>query len=305
VKRQDEGRRRGGQQRGDENATAGTGPLSALRARGLRAKKALGQNFLTDPSICARIADAAGAAGGTVVEIGPGAGAITVPLLERAARVVAIERDRDLVALLSEELAPQIASGELTIIEGDATAIDWLEPLRGGPRPHAIAGNLPYLLTGRFLELATRVADEVDAIVFMVQLEVADRLLAAPGTSAYGALTVFVRAAFDVTRVMVVRAGAFHPRPEVDSCVVRLTPRRPRRAVEDEAFRAVVRAAFGTRRKTLRNAWRGVLGLSDEDVASAATAAGIEFGARGETLDVDAFARFAREVAIRSAARSP
>ncbi len=300
MKRGDEGRRRGGQIDPEARAHPGTGPLAALRARGLRAKKALGQNFLTDPGICARIADAANVGGGTVLEIGPGAGAITIPLLERAERVIAIERDRDLVALLGEELAPAIASGKLRVIEGDATDVEWLELLRDGPRPHAIAGNLPYLLTGRFLELATRVADEVDGIVFMVQLEVADRLLAAPGSSAYGALTVFVRAAFAVSRVMTVRAGAFHPRPEVDSCVVRLTPLRPRRAVEDEAFRAAVRGAFGTRRKTLRNAWRGMLGLGDEDVAEAAEAAGIDLGVRGETLDVEAFARFAKEAATRA-----
>jgi len=271
----------------------------------VRPKKALGQNFLTDPSICGRIADAANASGGTVLEIGPGAGAITRPLLERAHHVVAIERDRDLVTLLESELAQEIEAGRLRLVSGDASEVEWLELFAGQPRPHVVAGNLPYLLTGRFLELATVGADAIDRVVFMVQLEVAERLLARPGTSAYGALTVFVRAAFEVSKVMVVRAGAFFPRPEVDSCVVVLAPLRPRRAVEDAAFRGAVRAAFGTRRKTLRNAWRGLLDLDDDAIAEAAKSVGIDLGARGETLDVDAFARFAQALRERTGVAAP
>ncbi|HTJ84000.1 MAG TPA: 16S rRNA (adenine(1518)-N(6)/adenine(1519)-N(6))-dimethyltransferase RsmA [Polyangiaceae bacterium] len=278
--------------------------MSSLASRGVRPKKSLGQNFLTDPAICARIADAANASAGTVLEIGPGAGAITRPLLERAAHVVAIERDRDLVALLENELAAEIEGDRFRIVSGDATEVDWLPLFEGRPRPHVVAGNLPYLLTGRFLELATTHADAIDRVVFMVQLEVAERLLAAPGTAAYGALTVFVRAAFDVSRVVVVKAGAFFPRPDVDSCVVALSPLRPRRAEEDAAFRGAVRGAFGMRRKTLRNAWRGLLGLDDATVAGAAAEAGIDLGLRGETLDVDAFARFAAALRARSAAAS-
>jgi 16S rRNA (adenine1518-N6/adenine1519-N6)-dimethyltransferase len=124
----------------------------------------------------------------------------------------------------------------------------------------------------------------------MLQDEVADRLLAPPATKAYGALTVFVRAAFYASRVMRVEPSAFHPAPEVTSAVVRLVPAR--RAEETAIFRALVRAAFAKRRKTLRNAWREI-GPIDR-VASAATAAGISLDARGETLDVDAFGRMAK-----------
>jgi 16S rRNA (adenine1518-N6/adenine1519-N6)-dimethyltransferase len=263
-----------------------------LRARGLSPKKRFGQNFLADPHAAARIAEAATTPpGGTVLEIGPGLGALTRPLLDRAARVIAVERDRDLVPILAEELAG--AGDKLSIVEADALAVDWAAALAGGPRPHAVAGNLPYLITGRLLERAVGLAGAVDRAVFMVQAEVADRLAAAPGSDAYGALTVFVQAAFDVQRILTVKGGAFHPRPEVDSAVVLLVPCRPRRAEETGAFRAVVKAAFGARRKTLRNAWKGIFGWSRETLEEKAAAAGVSLDARGETLSVEDFARMA------------
>jgi 16S rRNA (adenine1518-N6/adenine1519-N6)-dimethyltransferase len=263
-----------------------------LRSRGLSPKKRFGQNFLADPHAAARIAEAATTPpGGTVLEIGPGLGALTRPLLERAARVVAVERDRDLVPILAAELGD--AGGKLSIVEGDALDVDWAAALVTGPRPHVIAGNLPYLITGKLLERSVGLAGEVDRAVFMVQAEVADRLAAAPDTDAYGALTVFVQAAFDVQRLLTVKGGAFYPRPEVDSAVVLLVPSRPRRAEETVAFRAVVKAAFGARRKTLRNAWKGIFGWSKLELEEKAAAAGISLDARGETLAVEDFARLA------------
>jgi 16S rRNA (adenine1518-N6/adenine1519-N6)-dimethyltransferase len=264
-----------------------------LRARGLSPKKRFGQNFLADPHAAQRIAEAATTPpGGTVLEIGAGLGALTRPLLDRAARVVAVERDRDLVPILSAELGD--AGGKLAIVEADALDLDWGASLAGGPRPHALAGNLPYLVTGKLVERAVGLSGAIDRVVFMVQAEVADRLGAAPGTEAYGALTVFVQAAFDVRRILTVKPGAFYPRPEVDSAVVLLSPQRPRRAEETGAFRAVVKAAFGARRKTLRNAWKGIFGWSREALEANAAAAGISLDARGETLAVEDFARIAR-----------
>lgn len=276
-----------------------------LRERGLAPKKRFGQNFLTDEEAARRIAEAATTPpGGSVLEIGAGLGALTRPLLARAARVVAVERDRDLAPILREDLAPAIAEGRLQVIEADAAQLDWIAALTDAghagraldppPRPWTVAGNLPYQITGRLLEMATHVAGAIDRAVFMVQLEVAERLLAPPGGDAYGALTVFVRAAFDVQRLLTARAGSFYPRPEVDSAVVVLTPLRPRLAEETEAFRAAVRAAFGTRRKTLRNAWKGLYGWSPEELARHAAEAGISLDARGETLGVEDFARLAR-----------
>lgn len=267
-----------------------------LRERGLSPKKRFGQNFLVDVHAQKMIAEAATTpVGGTVLEIGPGMGALTRPLLERAGHVVALERDRDLVPLLSEDFAEPIAQGRLHIVEGDAMAQDWAALLQGHPKPHVIAGNLPYLLTGPLLERATMLVDHVDRVVFMVQLEVAERLMAKPSTKEYGALTVFVQAAFDVRRVLTVRAGAFYPRPDVDSAVVALDPVKPKRAEETDAFRDAVRAAFGARRKTLRNAWKSIYGWSKEELEMHAAAAGISLDARGETLSVEAFARFAAQ----------
>jgi len=265
--------------------------VQAFRERGLSPKKSFGQNFLVDTNVSARIADLAASNGmGTVVEIGAGLGALTEPLLARAAKVVAIERDRDLCPILREAFAEVIAAGKLEIVEDDAKRADLGALLSSGPAPRCLAGNLPYQLTGPLLEIATTLNAVIDRAVFMVQAEVADRLVAAPSTSEYGALTVFVSAAFDVSRAMKVSRGAFHPRPGVDSAVIVLTPRRPPRATETEPFRAAVRAAFAQRRKTLRNAW-SKLGSAAE-ISARAAAAGIDLDRRGETLSVEEFARF-------------
>ena len=265
-----------------------------LRALGLRPKKRFGQNFLADVHAARLIAEAATTPeGGTVVEIGPGLGSLTKPLLARAARVTVIEYDRDLVPLLREDLGEAEAAGQLRVIEADALEVDWGAELVGGPRPHVIAGNLPYLITGRLLEKATQLADEIDGAVFMLQAEVADRLAAPAGGDAYGALSVFVQAAFSVKKILTVRGGAFYPKPDVDSAVVHLVPHRPRRAAETEAFRLAVRGAFGMRRKTLRNAWKGIYGWSREELEAAAATAQVSLDARGETLPVEAFARLA------------
>jgi len=261
-----------------------------FRALGLKPKKSFGQNFLADPRIAHSIAELATTPeGGTVVEIGAGLGALTGLLLERAGRVVAVERDRDLCPILRESFAEPIEQGRLELVEADAAALDYLPFFQGQPKPHVLAGNLPYQITGKLLELASQLGDALDRAVFMVQREVADRLVAQPGTASYGALTVFVGAAFRVERALHVHRGAFFPSPDVDSSVVLLTPER--RAEETPAFRAAVRAAFAQRRKTLRNAWRG-LGPAAQ-IEERARRAGIDLDRRGETLSVEDFARFA------------
>lgn len=185
-----------------------------LRLRGLRPRKALGQNFLHDQRVCSAIAQATlPSPGAWVLEIGPGLGALTVPLLALAERVVALEKDTGLAAVLREEQAEAIASGRLVLHEGDATRLDWLPLLEGAPGERVIAGNLPYSVTGLLLERATTVAPHVARAVFMLQLEVAERLAAAPASEAYGALTVFVQAAFEVKRLLNVGSGAFFSAP--------------------------------------------------------------------------------------------
>lgn len=261
--------------------------IRLLRERGLRPKKSFGQNFLQDAAIAARIAELCTTPpGGTVLEIGAGLGALTRPLLARAACVIAVERDRDLVPILREELVDDA----LVLLEADAAQLDWRAELERGPTPRVVAGNLPYQITGRLVQRATEIAAHIDRAVFMLQREVADRLCAAPGSAGYSALSVFTQAAFEVRRALRVPAGCFAPVPKVDSAVVVLTPSL--RAAETDAFRAVVKAAFSTRRKTLRNSLK-TLGWSREDIEARARAANIDLDARAETLAVEDFARLA------------
>jgi len=272
-------------------------PKATLEAHGLRHKRHFGQNFLTDRRIAARIVELCTTPlGGTAVEIGAGLGALTAGLVERATTVIAIERDRDLVPLLEEAFARDVANARLRVLEADAKKADYRALFADRPHPRVLAGNLPYQLTGPLVEIAVGLADAVDRAVFMVQLEVAERLAASAGGEAYGALTVFVQAAFEVERAFVVKRGAFYPQPNVDSAVVVLTPRRPPITEETDAFRRLVHAAFAQRRKTLRNAWKTALDLGPEELSHAAKAAGIDLDDRGETLDVRAFAKMARIV---------
>lgn len=259
-----------------------------------KAKKSFGQHFLAEPRIARGIAELATApAGGTVLEIGPGQGALTKHLLERAGCVVAIERDRELVPVLRETFAKELAEGRFVLVEGDAAQVDWAAQFEGRPGPHIVAGNLPYNITGRLIQRSVEIVDGIDGAVFMIQKEVADRLAAPADHDAYGALSVFVQAAMHVQKAFIVRPGAFRPPPKVDSAVVKLTPLRPKRAEETEQFRELVKRAFAARRKTLRNAWRGVFGWDSETLTARAQQAGISLDARGETLSVEDYARLA------------
>lgn len=281
-----------------------TDARAVLRRTGLAPKKSFGQNFLVSSHTVEAIAAAcipdAEVGRARVLELGAGTGVLTRALASRARSVVAVERDRDLVPVLREELA-DLPEGRVRIVEGDAQAVDTAE-LLGAPdpdSPRVLCGNLPYQITGRLLEQAVVHADDVERVVFMVQLEVADRLAAEPGSKTYGALTVFVRAAFRSAKLFAVSPGSFHPPPDVTSAVIRLEPERPRRAAETETFRALVKGAFGTRRKTLRNAWKAIAPM--DAIAAAAAQAGISLDARGETLDVDQFAAMAKAMSsIRS-----
>ncbi len=216
-----------------------------------------------------------------MVELGAGLGALTRPLLASGASfVLAVERDRDLVPALGQSWRGDVEAGRLQILEADAKGVDFATVLAGRPKPHVIAGNLPYQITGPLLEKAVHSAPSIERAVFLVQLEVADRLAAAPGSDAYGALSVFAQRAFKVARAFVIRRGAFYPQPNVDSAVVTLEPLGS--GPETDEFRAVVRGAFAQRRKTLKNAWTRVFGQRSVDLTAAAQRAGIDLSARGE-----------------------
>jgi 16S rRNA (adenine1518-N6/adenine1519-N6)-dimethyltransferase len=262
----------------------------------LAPKSSFGQNFLEDRNLVARLAELCTPEGASVLELGAGLGALTRPLLERATRVVAVERDRDLVPVLSSEFAGELESGKLVLREADAKGIDVAEELGAFPAPRVLCGNLPYNITGPLIEKAVHAASLLSRVVFLVQLEVADRLAASAGEEDYGALSVFVQAAYRVERALVIRRGAFYPQPRVDSAVVVFTPHSEPLARETPIFRALVRGAFGQRRKKLRNAWQNIPGRDAAAVAGAAERAGIDLDARGETLSVQAFARMSQEL---------
>ena len=249
------------------------------------AKKSLGQHFLHERGVVDRIILAVDPRPGErIVEIGPGQGAMTFPLLRRHGALTAIEFDRDLLAPLAEAAR---AHGELTLVHADVLDVD-LTALAGGV-PMRLVGNLPYNLSSPILFHALAHAAAVRDMHFMLQKEVVERMAAAPGSKVYGRLSVMLQAWCEVTALFTVGPGAFRPPPKVDSAVVRLVPRDPQRVgIADPArFAALVRDAFGQRRKTLRNA---LSRLCDEN---AIRAAGIDPKSRAEQLAVADFVRLA------------
>jgi 16S rRNA (adenine1518-N6/adenine1519-N6)-dimethyltransferase len=249
-------------------------------------RRRFGQNFLVDSHYIARIVEAiAPRPGDRLVEIGPGQAALTRPLIERAGHLDAVEIDRDLAARLAAEFQP----GVLTLHVGDVLDFDFAT-LGGGLR---IVGNLPYNISSPFLFHLAQFESQLVDVHVMLQKEVVARMTARPATPDYGRLTVMLQAQFRLTRLFTVPAGAFRPVPGVDSAVVRLVPlgaAKPR--IADAAlFARVVAAAFGQRRKTLRNA---LATTCDEGVL---LLAGIDPGARGETLAIADYVRLANALA--------
>jgi 16S rRNA (adenine1518-N6/adenine1519-N6)-dimethyltransferase len=275
-------------------------PRRVLARHGLAPKRSFSQNFLISEGAVTRIAEAvAPSAGELVVELGPGLGTLTGALLRAGADVVAIEQDRAMIAVLAAELP----TPRLRVREGDAASLDYAAlAAELGVARVAVAGNLPYAVTGGILRTLTHARAHLSQAVVMVQREVRDRLLAAPGSSEYGALTVFVQGAFAVTPVVNVPPGAFHPAPKVASAVVKLVPLAVPRAEETPALRAVVRAVFDARRKTLRNALGRAFG--SEAATQALDALAIDPQRRGETLSVEQFAALAGLLGVHGAAGS-
>jgi 16S rRNA (adenine1518-N6/adenine1519-N6)-dimethyltransferase len=274
---------------------AGSGARALLSRHGLRAKKSWGQNFLVDPNVRRRIVAAAGpGVDDVVVEIGAGLGAITAGLAEAAGRVIAIERDPDLVPLLEAELA---ARGNVTVSPTDALVFDFAAAARQAGRPLVVVGNLPYQITSPLLFAILEAGAAIARAVLMVQREVAERIVAAPGSKTYGRLSVMAQQQAAVEILFHVGAGAFHPRPAVTSTVMRATPRpAPLAAVADSAlFATVVRAAFSTRRKMLRRALAPTFG--HEPARAALARAGIADTRRAEELSVAELARLASALA--------
>lgn len=251
-----------------------------------RPRKRFGQHFLTDEHVVAAIAGhVAGRGQPTVIEIGPGTGALTAGLIARGLAVRAVELDRDLVPRLRERFP---AAG-VEIFEADVLSVDFTR--LGAPEPLVVCGNLPYNVSSPILFRLATLKDALDSMTFMLQKEVVDRMLAAPGSKAYGRLSVMLQLDFTGERVLDVPPAAFTPPPRVDSGVVALYPRPlPSRVACRETLGRVVSAAFGRRRKTLRNA---LAGLTDP---AGLEAVGIDPGARAETVPVEAFVALANRI---------
>jgi 16S rRNA (adenine1518-N6/adenine1519-N6)-dimethyltransferase len=262
-----------------------------IRRHGLTAKKSLGQNFLLDLNLTARIARAAAPLEGiTVIEIGPGPGGLTRALLALgAARVIAVERDQRAIAAL-EEIATRYP-GRLDIVAGDALAFD--------PRPHLggsqgrVVANLPYnVATALLVKWLTMEPwpPWYDQLVLMFQREVAERLVAAPGSKSYGRLSVLVSWRSEARILFDVAPSAFVPPPKVTSSLVRLLPRLAPLLCDRRALERVTEAAFGQRRKMLRQSLKS-LGC---DPASLLAQAGLEPTARAEEIPVEGFVALAQ-----------
>jgi 16S rRNA (adenine1518-N6/adenine1519-N6)-dimethyltransferase len=249
-------------------------------------KKRFGQHFLHERAVVDRIVRTMDPKPGEkIVEIGPGLGALTGPLLEKCGTLTAIEIDRDVLPALDAAFG-----GKLDLIQGDALEVDFREladEIQGAGKLR-LAGNLPYNISTPLLFHLLESADLIADMHFMLQKEVVDRICAAPDTEDYGRLTVTLAARAEAHMLFTVGPGAFTPPPQVDSAVVKIVPRAPDFEIRDlAAYDRVVKAAFGLRRKTLSNALKGVATVAQIE------AAGIDPRARGETLSPEEFARLA------------
>jgi 16S rRNA (adenine1518-N6/adenine1519-N6)-dimethyltransferase len=251
-------------------------------------RKRFGQHFLHDQGILRKIVQAiAPERGDNVVEIGPGEGALTLPLLRELGHMTVIELDRDLVPRLR---AAAEGVGTLQIVNADVLTVDFSALAKGVPL--RVVGNLPYNISSPILFHCIEHIDAIRDMHFMLQKEVVDRMAAKPGSKVYGRLSVMLQLVCRVDPLLSVPPGAFRPPPKVDSAVVRLTPRIPsERTFEDFALvERIVKAAFGQRRKTLSNA------LGDLAGADAIRAAGIDPRTRAEQLEPAAFVRLAETI---------
>ncbi|HXG52992.1 MAG TPA: 16S rRNA (adenine(1518)-N(6)/adenine(1519)-N(6))-dimethyltransferase RsmA [candidate division Zixibacteria bacterium] len=269
---------------------------AALREPGFRPRKRLGQNFLIRADVIdaiVRLLDLA--PGDEVLEIGPGLGFLTRRLLERGARVWAVEVDPFLVRRLrASEIG---ARPDLEIVAGDILKVSFADLLP--PRPVKVAGNLPYSISTPVLFRLIEHRARFSRLVLMLQKEVADRIASGPGTKRYGALSVLCQAYLRIAARIPVAPEAFFPRPKVRSAILSIEPhRRPvLRPEESERFRAVVRACFSERRKTIANNLARWLGIGRSEIEDVLRAAAVNPGRRAETLSVEEFVGLTRALA--------
>ncbi|GAB6097414.1 16S rRNA (adenine(1518)-N(6)/adenine(1519)-N(6)) -dimethyltransferase RsmA [Desulfatiferula olefinivorans] len=274
-----------------------TSPRILLTAWNLHAKKQFGQNFLADPSVPDMIVGKSDLKGEDIVlEIGAGLGALTLPIARTAARVYAVERDNQLVPLLRNELLSAGLDHKVTLIHDDILNVDLGAISQTHGRPVRVMGNLPYNISSQILIWLVRGRKHVDRAVFMFQKELADRIAAKVGSKDYGRLSAVIQYCAAVRPLVRVDASRFFPRPKVDSEVIEIRFfDRPEWPAQDETFLfSVIKAAFGQRRKTLKNALCNNLSEIPADrITAALDTAGIDPQRRAETLAVEEFVRLA------------
>ncbi|MGN0585938.1 MAG: 16S rRNA (adenine(1518)-N(6)/adenine(1519)-N(6))-dimethyltransferase RsmA [Oscillospiraceae bacterium] len=280
-----------------ENLTE-IGVIKDIFARhGFTFSKALGQNFLVNPTVCPRIAEMGNAKSGFgVIEIGTGVGVLTHELAKRADKVVAIEIDERLIPVLKETLAEH---DNVTVINGDVMKLDLQEIIdeHFGGLDVAVCANLPYYITSPVIMKLLESRLTVKTITVMVQKEAGVRLCAKMGTRDVGAVTAAVRYYSEPEMLFNVSRGSFMPPPNVDSCVIRLNVRDNGYGVKDEAFFfRMVRGAFSQRRKNLLNSLSSSMGMEKGRVAAAVEAAGLSANVRPEQLQMEDFIRLAEEL---------
>lgn len=265
-----------------------------------RAKRSLGQNFLIDPNAQRRIVDALDPSpDDEVMEIGPGHGALTRHLAERAGRLTLVELDDELARRLEAEYA---GNDRVRIIHRDVLQVP-LEEVTDDPSRLKVIGNIPYNITTPILFGLLERRPRPRQIVLMVQKEVADRILAPPGNKTYGALAVGVRAVADADRVMNVGRTSFRPMPDVESTVIRIVPHDPPRVTpqDERSLRHLTRAAFGQRRKQFQRILRDAYGFSAEQVEALGREVGMDLQSRPESFPPERFLDLARALRKRSA----
>ena len=280
--------------RRNARAAAPRAPVHRPATRGRT--RALGQHFLRDRTVVDRVLElVAPTARDLVVEIGPGRGALTESLAARAGRLLALEIDGGLAAALQARFAD---APSVEILQADARRFDYAGLRARRPDPEGrvlVAGNLPYSVGKPILAALVESGAAIDEMTLMLQKEVADRVAAPHGSKTYGALSVLTQAAAAVRLAFPVPPGAFSPPPQVDSAVLHLRPHRepPVPLPDPRRFAAVVRAAFGQRRKSLANALAAGLAVPAETARDRCQAAGIDPGRRAETLSLAEFAHLA------------
>lgn len=270
-----------------------TAPRALLTAWDVHAKKQFGQNFLINPATTEMIVSRAGIGPDDVVlEVGGGLGALTIPIANNAAKVYTIEKDKQLVPLLKNELLAAGADKKVDVIQSDILKIDIAEISKKHGRKIILMGNLPYNISSQILIWLVKSRAFVTKAVFMFQKELAERIVSPPGTKDYGRLSAVIQYCSSIKSVTVLGANQFFPKPKVDSEVIEISffDQPPAPADNEEFLFKVIKAAFGKRRKNLRNSLsKSELGIETNLIMEALAASSIDHNRRAETLTIEEF----------------